>query len=188
MAAPKGNQYYKLAKEALGRPRTIPTAEEFAERFLEYVAWSEDNPILAKRASRREGGTTVNGTAKDPETRLDSESKRRPLSMYGFCAFLGVSRKWFEMRLKMLEEKGDGRTEEEEDYFTAMSRAKSIIEMQQYDGASVGDFNATLTMRALGLGDKVDMTSDGAPIQTALPIINIMRDERCAETGGREAE
>lgn len=188
MAAEKGNQYYKLAKEALGRPRTIPTAKEFTEKFLEYVAWSEDNPILCKRASRKEGGTLANGTVKDPETRLDSESKRRPLSMYGFCAFLGVSRKWFEMRLKTLEEKGEGRTEDEEDYFTAMSRAKSIIEMQQYDGASVGDFNATLTMRALGLGDRVDMTSDGAPIQTAMPIINIMRDERCAGTGEREAE
>ena len=188
MAAEKGNQYYKLAKEALGRPKAIETAEEFREKFLEYVAWSEDNPILAKRASRREGGTTANGTVKDPETRLDSESKRRPLSMYGLCAFLGVSRKWFEMRLKTLEEKGDKRTIGEEDYFTAMTRAKSIIEMQQFDGASVGDFNATLTMRALGLGDKVDMTSDGAPIQTAIPIINIMRDERCAGTGECEAE
>ena len=69
-----------------------------------------------------------------------------------------------------------------------MTRAKSIIEMQQYDGASVGDFNATLTMRALGLGDKVDMTSDGAPIQTAIPIINIMRDERCAEASECETE
>lgn len=188
MAAEKGNQYYKLAKEALGRPKAIETAEEFREKFLEYVAWSEDNPILAKRASRREGGTTANGTVKDPETRLDSESKRRPLSMYGLCAFLGVSRKWFEMRLKTLEEKGENRTDAEEDYFTAMTRAKSIIEMQQFDGASVGDFNATLTMRALGLGDKVDMTSDGAPIQTAIPIINIMRDERCAGTGECEAE
>lgn len=181
MAAEKGNQYYKLAKEALGRPKAIETAEEFQEKFLDYVAWSEDNPILAKRASRREGGTTVNGTAKDPETRLDSESKRRPLSMYGLCAYLGLSRKWFEMRLKTLEEKGEDRTKEEEDFFTAIIRAKNIIEMQQYDGASVGDFNATLTMRALGLGDKVDMTSDGKEIKAAAPaIINIMRDERCA--------
>lgn len=188
MAAPKGNQYYKLAKEALGRPRAIPTVEEFKEKFLDYVAWSEDNPILIKSASRKEGGTMANGTAKDPETRLNSESKRRPISMYGLCAYLGVSRKWFEMRLKELEEKGENRTEEEEDYFTAMSRAKAVIEMQQYDGASVGEFNATLTMRALGLGDKVDMTSDGAPIQTAIPVINIMRDERCAESSGCETE
>ena len=188
MAAPKGNQYYQLAKEALGRPRAIENAEEFQEKFLEYVEWSENNPILAKRASRREGGTTVNGTAKDPETRLDSESKRRPLSMYGLCAYLGLSRKWFEMRLKTLEEKGDKRTEEEEDFFTAISRAKSIIEMQQYDGASVGDFNATLTMRALGLGDKVDMTSDGQAIRTTLPISNIMRDERCADADRCETE
>ena len=92
------------------------------------------------------------------------------------------------MRLKTLEEKGDKRTEEEEDFFTAISRAKSIIEMQQYDGASVGDFNATLTMRALGLGDKVDMTSDGQAIRTTLPIINIMRDERCADADRCETE
>lgn len=188
MAAPKGNQYYKLAQEAIGRPRSIPTAGEFIEKFLEYVEWSEDNPILSKRASRREGSTDANGKPKPAETRLESESKRRPLSMYGFCAFLGVSRKWFEMRLKTLDEKGSERNEEEEEYFTAMIRAKNIIEMQQYDGASVGDFNATLTMRALGLGDKVDMTSDGEAIQTTLPIINIMRDERCAGADRCETE
>lgn len=189
MAAPKGNQYYLLAKEALGRPRVIETAEEFQEKFLEYVEWSEENPILAKRASRKETQKDENGNMIKPtETRMHSESKRRPLSMYGLCAYLGVSRKWFEMRLKTLEEKGDGRTEEEEDYFTAITRAKNIIEMQQFDGASVGDFNATLTMRALGLGDKVDMTSDGQAIRTTLPIINIMRDERCADADRCEAE
>jgi hypothetical protein len=186
MAAPKGNQYYLLAKQALGRPKAIETAKEFEEKFLEYVEWSEDNPILSKRASKRTGATDASGQQKPDEIRMDSESKRRPLSMYGLCAYLGVSRKWFEMRLKTLEEKGKERTEEEEEFFTSITRAKSIIEMQQYDGASVGDFNATLTMRALGLGDKVDMTSDGEAIKTTLPIINIMRDERCA--GGREAE
>lgn len=181
MAAEKGNQYYLLAKNAMGRPRAIETAEEFQKMFLEYVEWSENNPILAKRASMKQGATDASGQPKPAETRMESESKRRPLSMYGLCAYLGVSRKWFEMRLKTLEEKGEERTDEEEDYFTAMMRAKNIIEMQQYDGASVGDFNATLTMRALGLGDKVDMTSDGKEIKATSPaIINIMRDERCA--------
>lgn len=180
MAAEKGNQYYKLAKEAFKRPRAIETAEEFEKKFLDYVAWSEENPILVKRASKREGAIDSNGMPKPAEIRMDSESKRRPLSMYGLCAYLGLSRKWFEMRLKYLDERGKDRTDEEDTYFTAMTRAKNIIEMQQYDGASVGDFNATLTMRALGLGDKVDMTSDGEAIKTTLPIINIMRDERCA--------
>lgn len=186
MAAERGNQYYKLALGALGRPTAIKTAEEFQEKFLDYVAWSEENPILSKRASRREGAVDANGDKKPAETRIESEAKRRPLSMYGLCAYLGVSRKWFEMRLKSLDEKKEERTDEEDAFFTAMTRAKSIIEMQQYDGASVGDFNATLTMRALGLGDKVDMTSDGEAIKASMPIINIMRDERC--TGGRKTE
>lgn len=186
MAAERGNQYYKLALGTLGRPKAIETAKEFQEKFLDYVAWSEENPILSKRASRREGAVDANGEKKPAETRIESESKRRPLSMYGLCAYLGVSRKWFEMRLKNLEDKGEERTEEEEDYFTIMVRAKSIIEMHQYDGACVGDFNAALTMRALGLGDKVDMTSDGEAIKASIPIINIMRDERCSD--GRETE
>lgn len=181
MAAERGNQYYKLALGALGRPTVIKTAEEFQEKFLDYVAWSEENPILSKRASRREGAVDANGDKKPAETRIESESKRRPLSMYGLCAYLGVSRKWFEMRLKNLDEKGENRDDEEEAFFTAMTRAKAIIEMHQYDGASVGDFNATLTMRALGLGDKVDMTSDGEAIKSMAPVINIMRDERCAD-------
>lgn len=184
MAAPIGNQYYKLAKQVAGRKPFIETAEEFTKLFLEYVAWSEDNPILSKRASKKETDTDQNGNRRPAETRMDSEAKRRPISMYGLCAYLGFSRKWFEMRLKTLEEKGDKRTDKEEEYFTAITRAKNIIEMQQYDGACVGDFNATLVMRALGLGDKVDMTSDGEALKGATPaIINIMRDERCIENG-----
>ena len=52
------------------------------------------------------------------------------------------------------------------------------------------EFNVDLPSAHVGddLGDKMDMTSDGAPIQTAIPIINIMRDERCAESGGCETE
>ena len=77
MAAERGNQYYKLALGALGRPTAIKTAEEFQEKFLDYVAWSEENPILSKRASRREGAVDANGDKKPAETRIESESKRR---------------------------------------------------------------------------------------------------------------
>ena len=178
MAAPKGNSYYLLAKETLGRKRIYQTAEEFTEDFLEYVKWCVDNPIISKSATKRQ-------VEEREEVRTFAEPKRRPLSMYGLCSYLGVSRKFFEMSLKNLQQKGHDRTESEDELFTVMTRARSLIENQMFEGACVGDFNANLIIRALGLGDKVDMTSDGEAISSTTPtIINIMRDERC----GRKTE
>ena len=178
MAAPKGNSYYLLAKETLGRKRIYKTAEDFVNDFLDYVKWCEDNPIISKTATKRQ-------VEDREEVRTFAEPKRRPLSMYGLCSYLGVSRKYFEMSLKNLQQKGDERTDVEEELFTAMTRARGIIENQMFEGACVGDFNANLIIRALGLGEKVDMTSDGEAINSTMPtIINIMRDERC----GRKAE
>lgn len=172
--------YYKLAQKALGRKRIFKTANEFIVEFLDYVEWCENNPIVAKKASKREKGETGS------ELRTEAESKRRPMSMYGLCAHLGVSRKYFEMAIKNLDSKGDTRTEEENELFTALTRARTIIENQMFEGACVNEFNPNLIIRALGLGEKVDMTTDGEALNS-LPtstIINIMRDERC----GRKAE
>lgn len=173
--------YYQLAQKALGRKRIFETAGEFSAQFLEYVQWCEENPIVTKKASKKdkEGGSGV-------ELRTEAESKRRPMSMYGLCAFLGVSRKYFEMAIKNLDSKGDARTEVENELFTALTRARAIIENQMFEGACVNEFNPNLIIRALGLGDKVDMTSDGESLSalTTPTVINIMRDERC----GRKTE
>ena len=176
MAAEQGNQYWKLAKETLGRRRLIKTAKEFQKKFLEYLEWAEKNPIQAKRASKRESFDD-DKTKRTNQVYMESVSRRRPLSMYGLCLFLGVSRKWFEMTLKNLESKGE-RTDEEEDLFTILTRAKDFIEMQQFDGACIGDFNANIITRILGLQDRTDITTNGNPIESTPMSINIIRDER----------
>lgn len=182
----KGNQYYLLAKTTMGRKRIVKTAEEFEEKFLEYVAWSENNPILSRRAMRKEMGVDSDGKQRPPETCLQSESRRRPISMVGLCVYLGVSRKWFEMTIKNLENKREERTEEENALFTSLLRAREFIFMQQYDGACVGEFNPSIVMRSLGINDKVDVTTNGEAVKSVVPIINIIKDERTA--GGCEAQ
>lgn len=176
----KPGLYYQLAQKALGRKRIFKTAAEFIAEFLDYVRWCEENPIVSKKASKREKGEAGS------ELRTEAESKRRPMSMYGLCAHLGVSRKYFEMAIKNLDGKGDSKTEEEKELFTALIRARAIIENQMFEGACVYDFNPNIIIRALGLGEKVDMTSDGEAISNipTSTIINIMRDERC----GRQTE
>lgn len=185
MAAEEGNQYWKLAKKTLGRKRKFSTADEFLEQFLEYLSWSENNPILSKRASKREDimeqTTDEERKGKKGQVYMESISKRRPLSMYGLCIFLGVSRKWFEMTITNLDEKEDNRTEEEEELFTILTQARDFIEMQQFDGACVGEFNANIITRMLGLQDKKDITSNGNTVESTPTYINIIRDDRMAE-------
>ena len=185
MAAEEGNQYWKLAKKTLGRKRKFSTADEFLEQFLEYLSWSENNPILSKKASKREDimeqTTDEERKGKRGQVYMESISKRRPLSMYGLCIFLGVSRKWFEMTITNLDEKEDNRTEEEEELFTVLTQARDFIEMQQFDGACVGEFNANIITRMLGLQDKKDITSNGNTVESTPTYINIIRDDRMAE-------
>lgn len=183
MAAEKGNQYWLLAKAALGRKRIFKTAEEFDEKFLEYIKWTEENPILNKSATKRECDLSddEDPDRKRNELRMHTVSKRRPLSTYGLCAFLGVSSKWFTMTIKNLENKED-KKEDELELFTSLTRALTLIQMQQFDGGCVGDFNPSIITRALNLNDSVDITSNGEELKApSLPVINIIKDHRKAE-------
>lgn len=182
MAPPKGSQYYLLAKEALGRRRRIQTAEEFINKLLAYISWCEENPILTKKASKRviDTPSDEDPDKKRNEARMDSESKRRPMSERGFCIYLGFSLSWLVETTKNLDEKGSKRTEEEDNLFNVIKYARDFFANQQFDGAAIGDFNANLIMRNLGMSEKTDVTTDGTAISTSIPIINIIRDNRKA--------
>ena len=168
-----GNRYAELVDRMLlsYKMRKFKTAEEFNKAFKEYVEWNESNPYQRLKAKNQSGGENDKNTK-------ETEILRRPLSMYGLCNFLGVSLGWFKSSYKILQSKGEQRSEEENLLLQAEECAIAIIEHDQFEGAAVGMYSQQLMSRALGLADKTDLTSDGEAIKPAT-IINISKDPRC---------
>lgn len=164
----------KNALRNAGRPRIFDTAEEFLNAFQQYVEWCEENPIAVKSAYKKKKDNRDEG-----ETRMTSDLKRIPLSERGFAAFVGAAPSWLKNSIDTLTAK-ENKSEEEIKLLDVQTCVRNIIYNQQYEGAAIGDFNAILIMRNLGMNDSVDVTSNGETLKGTTPVINIIRDTRKA--------
>jgi hypothetical protein len=133
MAAPKGNQFWKLAKNPIGTEKAIPSPEHLWEKAQEYFQWCDDNPLHAK--------DWVGKDAKEVYKEL-----MRPYTIGGLATYLGISERglW-----------NYGNREEYKEYFPIHAHISQIIRTQKFEGAAVGLFNAGIIARDLGLVDKV---------------------------------
>lgn len=141
MAAPKGNEYWKLAQN-IGRPKLYKTPDELAEACKGYFRWVSENPMYEEVAF----------SGKD-RIRKTSMKKMRAMSIGALCVFLGIHKSTF------LD------YESREEYSDVATRVRALIEMQQFEGASAGLLNPSIIARSLGLIDKQDLTSDGKGIK-----------------------
>lgn len=130
MAAPEGNQFWKLRSKH-GRDKLFSTPELLWEAACEYFEWCNENPWIVKKM-------------KTP----------RPYTLSGLCFYLGCNEAYFRQFEK----------EANKDFSTVINDIKTVIETQQFEGASVGAFNANIIARKLGLSDKTDVTSGGEKI------------------------
>lgn len=129
MAAPKGNEYYKIRLKD-GRD-TIYKPDELLEKSNEYFQWCVDNPLKEEQLFHYQG-TVVKGEA----------SKMRPFTLEGFCNFASISVNTFK------------NYESSKDFLTVTTRVRQVIENQQFEGAASGFLNANIIARKLGLADK----------------------------------
>lgn len=179
MAPPKGNRFHELANRALmaEKKRIFKTAKELIDAFEEYLDWTQQNPI-----------TTMQGKVKDNSngeaTEKISTAYQRPLSLFGFSCWIGVSRGWYTNFVRTLEEKEDERTEEENELLRVATVIRAFIEHDLFDGGTVGIYTPAIVMRTLGLKEATDITSNGGSIDAVPVTINIQRDPRCESPKG----
>jgi hypothetical protein len=134
MPAPKGSAYWKQRKKH-GTVKTFGTPEELWSKACDYFANCDENPWIRKEPVK---SGDMAGTCMDVE-------KARPYTKAGLADFLGVTRQ----SLKNYE-----KTEGYENYFEVSERINDIIFAHQLTGATVGEFNASIVQRSLGLVDK----------------------------------
>lgn len=124
----------------MGKNKYIESPEKLWEYYTEYKEWTKNNPILKQ--------DFVGKDAEEVYRKLE-----RPLSFEGFEVYLrdnGVI-----CDLGDYDRDKDGRYSE---YATILRACKKDIEVNQFNGATVGIFQQNIIARKLGLVEKREET------------------------------
>lgn len=138
MAAPKGNQFWKLRSKH-GRDKLFASPELLWDAACEYFEWCDDNPLIESKAFAYKGDVT---TAELP--------KLRAYTLNGLCLYLGCNEAYFRQF----------RADAKDDFSTVIDQIEKTIYEQKFTGAAAELLNANIISRDLGLIDKKEHTGD----------------------------
>lgn len=141
MAAPKGNQFWRNAKNP-GRPVKFPTPDHLWKAACEYFEWQDQNPLIEEKIFGYQG-RIYKGTI----------NKMRAYTQSSMCVFIGIGDSTFSDYSQNNE------------FSAVVENIKRIIYGQKFEGAAADLFNANIIARDLGLSDKSDVTSCGKPLK-----------------------
>ncbi|WP_174148306.1 terminase small subunit [Leisingera sp. ANG59] len=111
------------------RPRKIETPQCLRERFVEYAKHVESNPLVERKLLKTSNGTVGAELRKD-----------RPMTIAGFCSFIGVtSQAWRYWRTNR------------EDLKDPIELIENAIYAYKFERAATGIFKANIISRELGL-------------------------------------
>ena len=135
MAAPQGNEYFKLCKSPGKSKQFTPNElEEFANNYFKYI----DNNPHEKKKTESDGD----------KIKTTIEYIKRPYTIEGLCNFIGISTQTFY------------NYENDKAYLDIITRARQIIYDSKLEGATAGIFNANIVIRDLGLKDSATVTHE----------------------------
>jgi len=150
-----GNQFWKLRSKH-GRDKLFASPDLLWVAACEYFQWCDDHPWMKMEQSRAAGkpGLAIKvkkGKTEPIETVRDGLAElptARPYTLSGLCLYLGCSESYFREFKRIADE------EKERDFLTVITRIEQTIETQQFEGATVGAYNANIIARKLGLSEK----------------------------------
>jgi hypothetical protein len=133
MAAPEGNQFWKL-RATHGRELEYKTPDELQPEIIAYFEWCDENPWYKNEPIR--SGEMTGELIKVPTA--------RPYTIGGLCIRLGISIVTWKSYC------------DRQDFLYITKWAEEVIRTQKFEGAAVGAFNANIIARDLGLSEKTD--------------------------------
>lgn len=157
MAAPKGNQFWKLRSEH-GRDYLFKDPEALWQACTEYFNWCDSHPWYKVEAVK--SGDSAGLLIKVPTA--------IPYTLSGLSIYLHASVNYWHSFKK--------NESLSEDFLLIVSRVEEIIDTQQFTGATVGAFNANIIARKLGLSEKTESgfrDKDGKPADPPKQVIII---------------
>lgn len=144
MAAPKGNQFWKVRSKH-GRDKIFQKPENLWDAAEEYFQWVEDNPLKEGKATQFQG-KFVYGEV----------NKMRAMTIQGFCRFVHIDFTTWELY------------KERDDFIQVTRSIESVIYEQKFTGAAAELLSANIIARDLGLAEKKTV---GGDIDNPLSII-----------------
>jgi hypothetical protein len=162
MAAPKGNEFWKIRSKH-GRDKLFATPQLLWDAACEYFEWCDQNPFQKQDFIK---GGEMAGT----KVTMDV---MRPYTLEGLCLYIDCNTAYFRNFKIQLKE-----TDPQHQGFSAViTRIEETIRNQKFAGAASGFFNATIIARDLGLKDakELDHTSGGKPV---IPVIYMPENGR----------
>lgn len=144
MAAPKGNQFWKLRSKH-GRDKIFETPELMWQSALEYFEWCDNNPFRESQIVK----------FKDSHE-LAEVPKMRPYTMQGLSLYFNCNVSYFKDFHLGLKGKKDKLSL---DFYATTTRIREVIYNQKFSGAASGFLNPNIIARDLGLTDKKDVVS-----------------------------
>jgi hypothetical protein len=160
MAAPQGNQYWKLAHN-FRKPKKL-TPDEVIDKALEYATWCEENPLIEEK---------VFGTGVKMEV-----NKLRAMTIQGFCLFANIRTKTFY------------EYEKDEAYSNITACVKDLFYAQKLEGAAADLLNPNIIARELGLKDtqEIDHLNNGNSFNSLTDAELVTRLGKLLEPGKKE--
>lgn len=162
-AAPRGNQFWKL-RSTHGRSKLFASPDLLWEAACEYFQWVDKHPWQKKEQLKKAQITKDHKTGKEKLHTIVDIPTERPYTLSGLCLYLDASESFWRNFRGGLSAKLSNEDENEakvaEDFLTVVSRVEEVIATQQFEGASVGAFNANIIARKQGLTEKVESKNE----------------------------
>jgi len=158
MAAPKGNQFWKLRSKH-GRDKLFASPKLLWEAACEYFNWVDGHPWYNVEGIK--SGDAAGTLMKVPTA--------RPYTLTALCLYLGCSENYFREFKRASKEEG---------FLTVIEQIEQTIYAQKFEGAAVGAFNSNIIARDLGLKDKTELSGDkDNPIRHELDLSSLTEEE-----------
>lgn len=161
MAAPIGNQFWKLVENPTGRPKEYATPGDLWDKAAEYFQWCDSNPLMS-----------YEWNGKDP-VKCELE-KMRAYTIKGLCLFLGIYESTFHTYTT---------AETHKEFHYIASHIRDIIYTQKFEGAAAGMLNPNIIARDLGLVDKTDSNHTGIPPANNDVLLELVKKINAAASG-----
>lgn len=142
MAAPKGNQFWKIRSKS-GRKKLFASPDLLWDAACEYFEWCEKNPLIETKAFAGKFGVE--------QTELP---KMRAMTLSQLCFYLNCSEGYFR---KFKQEQKDSEDDETKDFLTVIHAIETIIYNQKFQGAAAGMLKDNIIAMELGLKHKTEV-------------------------------
>lgn len=157
MAAPKGNQFWKLRSKH-GRDKLFANAALLWDAACDYFEWCDNHPWRSEKVKNKPSGKET-----------ENAPTQRPYSITGLCIYLGCNQGYFS----------DFKKNCNKDFSEIITCIEEIIETQQFEGVTVGAFTSNLIARKMGYVDKQDII-----INIEKPLTKAQLEERLKQIEG----